>query len=614
MTKVKKFRIQNYKSIIDSGDCYLQDTITILAGKNESGKTSILEALEDFEFGRNIRDSAIPTYNTDAKPKITVTFVIKKESLNEIFEEIKYNKKATSDAEVTLTKEFPNVYSFHENSLEIIIPGIISNEIATLTEIRKSLDNIKAVQKNFPVLGTIFTQDPRTPNFDSETFKIQFVAFLLQIKANIGKITDDNARKSLQESLDLAEKSMEEYEKLLEIKNKFKSEFEKYAPAFILFSSFEDVLPPGMPISEIENKEIAKDLAKIGNLDIEKLKAESNSQQRKQHKTEINALIKGDFLDYWRQNEVTLEIETNGNNLEFFIMDDGQPFLPTQRSKGFQWFLSFYIRLQARFHDDFYSVLLIDEPGLYLHAKAQRDVLHVLNDISKENQVVFSTHQPYLIDPKNLSRLRLVTYSDKERTKIKKLHAGADKETLTPILTAIGDDLALGIRVDRKNSIVVEGISDYYYLQAFNKLTDSKISDIVPATGGNSPLYVGTVLFGWGLDPVFCLDSDKSGNHLKNELKDKLAIEQNKIVFVIDKEGSIEDVFSKNDFKKYILNEDINYTVTNSEYVKKTDKVLFSKKFFDDVSDEKLDLSNFDKETIKNIKSLIKALEDAIKK
>ncbi len=56
--RIKKFRIKNYKSIIDSGDCYMDDFVTILAGKNESGKTSILEALEDFNDEKEIRKEA----------------------------------------------------------------------------------------------------------------------------------------------------------------------------------------------------------------------------------------------------------------------------------------------------------------------------------------------------------------------------------------------------------------------------------------------------------------------------------------------------------------------------------------------------------------------------
>ena len=76
--KLKKFRIKNFKSINDSGDCYLTDTITILAGKNESGKTSILEALEDFDTDKKIRESAKPIKSPDAIPEISITFIVMK--------------------------------------------------------------------------------------------------------------------------------------------------------------------------------------------------------------------------------------------------------------------------------------------------------------------------------------------------------------------------------------------------------------------------------------------------------------------------------------------------------------------------------------------------------
>lgn len=63
MMELVKFRVKNYRSIIDSGDCYLANKITVLAGKNESGKSSILEALEDFENKKEIRKSAIPIHD-----------------------------------------------------------------------------------------------------------------------------------------------------------------------------------------------------------------------------------------------------------------------------------------------------------------------------------------------------------------------------------------------------------------------------------------------------------------------------------------------------------------------------------------------------------------------
>jgi len=86
--KIIKFRIKNYKSIIDSGDCYLTNLVTILAGKNESGKTSILEALEDFDTEIEIRDEAKPIKDTSAIPEISITFKVSKDTVDEIFNEI----------------------------------------------------------------------------------------------------------------------------------------------------------------------------------------------------------------------------------------------------------------------------------------------------------------------------------------------------------------------------------------------------------------------------------------------------------------------------------------------------------------------------------------------
>ena len=84
-------------------------------------------------------------------------------------------------------------------------------------------------------------------------------------------------------------------------------------------------------------------------------------------------------------------------------------------------------------------------PLFFLYS-AQEDVLKVLEKISEESQVIFSTHSPYLIDSQRLDRVRLIWKDNKKGTQINnKIHARADKETLTPILTAIGLGLNSGI-------------------------------------------------------------------------------------------------------------------------------------------------------------------------
>jgi len=83
--KLNKFRILNYKAIADSGECnLLTDKITILAGQNESGKTSILEALRDFDVDQEISPEAKPDGKDNANPEIICEFSIEKSDIEEI--------------------------------------------------------------------------------------------------------------------------------------------------------------------------------------------------------------------------------------------------------------------------------------------------------------------------------------------------------------------------------------------------------------------------------------------------------------------------------------------------------------------------------------------------
>lgn len=87
----KKFRIKNYRSIVDTGWHELaSDNITGLIGQNESGKTSILEALNSFYNGI-ISDDIL---RSDLSlPEVSCAFSIAKEELEEFFQEKKLPEK-----------------------------------------------------------------------------------------------------------------------------------------------------------------------------------------------------------------------------------------------------------------------------------------------------------------------------------------------------------------------------------------------------------------------------------------------------------------------------------------------------------------------------------------
>ena len=131
----------------------------------------------------------------------------------------------------------------------------------------------------------------------------------------------------------------------------------------------------------------------------------------------------------------------------------------------------FYIKVSARASENVPNIILIDEPGLFLHATAQEDILRKLEDSAKEVQLIFSTHSPYLLEADKLNRVRLIHRTNEDGTQIEnKVHALADKETLTPILTTIGLGLNAGISaLDKKNNVIVEGPSDVFISMLLRK-------------------------------------------------------------------------------------------------------------------------------------------------
>ena len=246
------------------------------------------------------------------------------------------------------------------------------------------------------------------------------------------------------------------------------------------------------------------------------------------------------------QDASKLSITWDSNHLYFWIKEDGYPYEPQIRSKGRQWHLAFYIRVTARAKEKVSNIILIDEPGLFLHAQAQKDILKKLENSAKEAQLIFSTHSPYLLEPEKLNRIRLIHKTNKDGTKIEnKVHALADKETLTPILTAIGLGLNSGIiNFDKANSIVVEGISDFYYMNALKKIINKNEMNFIFGGGaGNMPI-VGTILHGWNCKLIYLYDNDQGKKDGKRNLKKNWEIQENLILSITNNPGdAVEDIF-----------------------------------------------------------------------
>ena len=613
-------QIYYYKSIIDSGKIWLSSDLTILAGKNESGKSAILNAIYDFSPDvDDIDDDAYPMDHPDAVPKISIHFSMPESVSSELFDNFPYPIssrviKSINDNGITVSREADTGYTIPDSLWKKLEKQVNPIDMLDDEALRDAMINALSLMGNDLESFDIEkwkNADNKTLFKEADLLLTSFTKWFSTLADQNLKTKAGNVRKELQ--------SVSKTPSTEIVPSTFVEHLLSYIPTITIFSDFENLLPFEVPLNEASEYAAVRDFAEIAGLDLDDL-AETSNRQALRNKLETHsASISGKFKDYYEQDQVELKAEPDGELLRIGVKGQGDTILyrAEQRSQGMQWFLSFFLRLNAAGEDQ--QIVLIDEPGLYLHASAQSDILRVLEDLAASDgfcRVIFSTHSPYLLDTERMDRLRLVSKSKTNGTEvINKIHRGADKETLTPVITALGIDVARsGALVSEKN-IITEGISDYYYLSAFYSLSSKNAeASILPAVGASKTHHLASIAIGWGLQFCILLDNDDAGNQARTKLK-QLDIGDNQIVFVSDENGTIEDIFTPSDFHDFVLGGDGKAsTKPPSQQVKdkKLDKVLLSRKFAE-LCHTKPDEITLSEQTTKNIETLLDSLAKSVK-
>ena len=177
---------------------------------------------------------------------------------------------------------------------------------------------------------------------------------------------------------------------------------------------------------------------------------------------------------WWSQDpEFQLRVSPREHELVFTIRDrTGTDYSFTERSRGLQYFLSYYVQMLAHDRPDSKpEVLLMDEPDAYLSASGQQDLLRVLehharpDDGSREDQVVYVTHSPFLINRNAGHRVRVVDKGARdEGTRHVK---DATQNHYEPLRTSLGAFVAETAFIGGDN-LFVEGIADQVLLAGMN--------------------------------------------------------------------------------------------------------------------------------------------------
>lgn len=187
----------------------------------------------------------------------------------------------------------------------------------------------------------------------------------------------------------------------------------------------------------------------------------------------------------------------------------------SERSAGFVWFFSFLAQFKQLKKTAGNTVLLLDEPGLTLHGKAQADLLRYIQErLLPSHQVIYTTHSPFMVPAERLSDVRVVEdvigKDDRGRpiihgTKVSADVLSVDKDTLFPLQGHLGYEITQSLFIG-KNTLLVEGPSDILYLQAFSQALKNR------KRVGLDPRW--TICPSGGIDKIWSFASLFGGNKL----------------------------------------------------------------------------------------------------
>ena len=578
MLNLVKFKVENFRNI-DNSDWIKLDRVTAFVGRNESGKTALLKALHKFnpatpepyipqrEFPR---DRFTRDFVEDCSwPVCSTVFELDNDTRAQIGEIV---DSRHIPQEVTCTRYYDGTLEFEYHPEPPDPPVSARTLVDKLAGFARKARRIKEkspeTEEETKKLRSELAdwaqswKDQLTGISDlrSEDGKNILLALRREANAKSNNISADLID-DLQEAIDplvlesQTQSSMNRINEIIESNLPVFIYFENYGildsaiylPRFLdelrqtpsdarvrtINAMFQHVRLSPSEISELgrEKAEAARQHNHMPSEDV----IYDDEEKKEKRAILLNSAsldISKRFSEWWQQRRHKIRYHADGAYFRIWISDNRRPDVEIEleaRSKGFQWFFSFYLVFLVESnlgHKD--AVLLLDEPGLHLHPTAQEELISFFESLSENNQIVYTTHSPFLIDGDHLYRVRPVTEDESGHSRVAADTWPKDRETIFPLQAAAGYAMLQGLFRNRKN-ILVEGMSDYYYLDALShqcRLSNrSALPDdiyITPCGGTKNVGYIASLFLGQKVRPLVLLDSDDAGKARGNALLKEL--------------------------------------------------------------------------------------------
>ncbi|TLX66679.1 MAG: ATP-dependent endonuclease [Thaumarchaeota archaeon] len=612
--RLRKFRIRAFRCIHDSGEIKVGDLAAFI-GRNESGKTTILEALTLLNKGSKVSELDLCDEMADElKSELRLAegdFELSEKEIKLIQERFP-NLQDIKTVKIYRTQTSPRIqYDFGDvkisgeaskrlNSWENFVERI-QNFVSNIpNSIRIRLDT-KLLQGNPPRTRDAFTN--MIAEFNNQIYLLaseerQIVSEWEKIYQDIDNIYDN---------LLVGTSERSALENFIE---------DKLHPRFVYFSDYKKILgnidlneflketkgirPKGLEyIEEFDKAETVKNLFYLAELDADKLEEVANTPSRLIKLLHTSSRKLSERLNpAWKGDPIHVELRYNpGNILSVVISDvhkDGtvtNTGLLNRRAEGFKWTFSFIVNFAAETQRSELkeAILLLDEPARNLHPTQQRGISDLLKNLAGSNQILYATHSPFMIfdyTPGNL----LVVELDKRKhlSHIYYDYWNADDQTLTPILYGLSRGLVesiidRGIGYNSRPVIIVETMTDSMYLNSFDKLLkDPNLSmnplNIVPAYNKNSVLPLSIFYRNHGYNTFVLLDNTDQSRQISTLLQANGFKSVQMIFFELggQTKQSIEDLIVDDDYL-YAVNQTYEIKLRKEGYTNLTRENLVAK-------------------------------------
>lgn len=561
--KLKKVEIKKYKSFEESQKFEIEEDITILVGMNESGKTSALEAIAKtnyFQDDKSFKFNVTHDYPRKQKKKmdksgitpeaVICTYEIDDNLINEIENDLGKDTLESTEFSVTTKYDNKNTWSIIKINRKKFIENITSKLGISSKALNDKLEKVKN-KENLAELKSEYSDEKYTEGLSKFD-------------------------KYFENKWSWGNDAISEYVSRIYLKPN--------QPKFLYYDEYFS-LPSRISIEKLENSNLdeyelktAKALFELADINTSEILKSDDFEDFIAELEATEAIISEELFKYWATNKnlhITFQIdkieETDARNntrivehiLDIRVKNKGVSLPLKNRSKGFNWFFSFLVwfkRIQEDENSNY--ILLLDEPGLNLHASAQGDLLRFIEDLSDDYQIIYSTHSPFMIASDSLNRVRTVLETE-EGSVVSDSIQEKDPNTLFPLQASLGYDIAQNLFVSKKN-LLVEGVSDLIILTAVSGILESEKREhlrdditIVPTGGLEKVATFISLLRGSKLEIACLLDSytDAKGKAKMDNMIAEKIIHKNKIRFFDEflpdyAKADLEDLFTKKDYLK----------------------------------------------------------------